>query len=178
MHIITGNLAKYKLFEDELKSLNIGLIKSDIDVPEIQGNDFDKVLEEKAKYVYDYYKKPYLVDDSALFLEAYPNFPGVCTKFVLKNLGKEGLISLLQGKSKRAVFKCKIGCWIDNKLFSVEGSVQGVLDFSKDEKEGQAGPLSSWFISEEKTIYGALEHRYRAIRELRYLLDKIKADNK
>lgn len=174
MKIVTGNRAKYKLFNEELKTLGIEVKEIDIKIPEIQHNDFDKVVEAKAKYVYDYYGSPHLVDDSGLFLEAYPNFPGVSTKFALKNLGKEGFMSLLNGKSKGAIFKCKIGCWVHDRLFVVEGSVEGVLDLAREPKEGDPGPLSAWFVPNNPTDYGALEHRYRAIWKLKGLLEEIK----
>lgn len=171
--ILTNNLAKYTLFSEYLDKLSISLIKSDFEIPELQGKDFNKVLEYKAKWAFDNYGGGTLVDDTALFLEEYPDFPGVYTKFILSSLGKEGMSSLLHKKSKKAVLKCKIGCWNNGKLYQVEGAVKGILDFSKKVDSNSPGPLSTWFIPQETTKFGSLEHRYKAIMQLGELINLI-----
>ena len=84
---------------------------------------------EKAKWAFDKVKKPLIVDDTGVYFDAYSNFPGVFTKFIIKLLGFEGIFKLLEGKSRRAYFKCTIA-YIDGNLHKplfFEGICEGKI---------------------------------------------------
>jgi XTP/dITP diphosphohydrolase len=51
------------------------------------------------------YKVPVAVEDAGLFFSTYPGFPGLNTKWVMKKLGYDGILRLLDGKDRTAYFR-------------------------------------------------------------------------
>ena len=91
--------------------------------------DGERILIDKAKYAFNKIKRPLIVDDAGIYFEAYPNFPVVFTKFIIKLLDFDGIFKLLNDKNRRAYFKCTIA-FIDtnsNKPKLFEGICKGKI---------------------------------------------------
>ena len=61
-------------------------------------------LKSKALHAFALFKKPLVVEDTCLFLDAFPEFPGTYSKFMVRTIGLEGVLRLLEGKKRGAVF--------------------------------------------------------------------------
>jgi inosine/xanthosine triphosphate pyrophosphatase family protein len=169
--ILTKNSKKFEQFSEITNRLGITIKLPDVEIPEIQAHDFENAVSYKAFFVYQKYGPGYMIDDSGLILDAYPNFPGPITSMVCNGLGYQGMERLLNGVSNRAKMVCYIGCWVHDKLWYWVGNVTGklVLKPPLDKRV----PLSDWFIPDEISEDGVLLHRKRALDALSVDLEKL-----
>ncbi|MDO8624497.1 MAG: non-canonical purine NTP pyrophosphatase, partial [Candidatus Diapherotrites archaeon] len=65
----------------------------------------EEVAQEKAKQAFAHFNRPLIVEDTGVFFEAYHNFPGSLAKRIYNAIGVDGLLKLLEGKSRRAYFE-------------------------------------------------------------------------
>lgn len=109
---------------------------STIDVPEIQSLDLDEVITAKAKAAYAKIKKPVLVTDVSLEIEALGGLPGPFIKFFLKTIGEEGTVKLIKGKNTKTKATEAVAIY-NGKIFKVfKGVVTGHLVPKKRGKNG------------------------------------------
>lgn len=163
--LLTSNPNKYENFKEELEFLQLNLKIIEENLPEIQTESMEENIIYKAIEAEKKYNKPVFVDDSGLFTEKYKSFPGVNTKLVLKQLGKDGLQKLFGNENAKAKMVTVLGISINNKVFTYIGEVKGHLDFKKDIKNPKM-ILSDIFIPDnlnENILY----HRLNALKKLR-----------
>ncbi len=167
--ILTGNAEKYRGYEDELKSHGIDLLISSEEIPEIQAETDVEVVKAKARSAYEKFGRPVFVDDMSLGLDAYPAFPGPGMKYVWRQLGVEGLQSLLCDKPKSGTITCRLCAFDGCDYVLVEGMNRGYFDFARPVANPKM-PLNSIFVGE-----GYMIHRDRAVKKLIDLYGSSKA---
>ncbi len=122
---ITGNKGKL----EEAQSIIPQIIGREIELPELQEIDAQKIIEAKLKEAYAHHKGEYIVEDTSLYFEALNGLPGPLIKWFLQALGDNGLAGLLENyKNKKAVARTLIGYISDNgetKYFS--GEIKGKI---------------------------------------------------
>ena len=163
--LLTSNPDKYKYFQKELDFLQLDLTIIDENLPEIQTESIKENIIYKAVEAEKRYKDPVFVDDSALFTEQYKSFPGVNTKLILKQLGKNGLQKLFQDGNTKAKMVTVMGISINGKVFTYTGEVKGYLDFTKKVNNPKM-ILSDIFVpnNKDKNIF---YHRLNALEKLK-----------
>jgi len=174
--LVTSNPKKYEDFQKELDFLQIELKIISENLPEIQTEDIVENIIYKAKEAEKRYNEPVFVDDSALFAEQYKSFPGVNTKLVLKQLGKDGFEKLFINSNKKAKMVTVIGISIKGEVFTFIGEVKGKLDFSREVKNCKM-ILSDIFIPNNKNE-NILYHRLNALNKLKKEIKDIKTNIK
>ena len=87
--LMTSNENKYANLRDLLEESGIEFVVVKLKIDEIQSTDALEVGKKKALAMFEVYKKPLIVDDAALYLSAYPNFPGTMAKAMLESIGLE-----------------------------------------------------------------------------------------
>ncbi len=158
--LLTGNRKKYESYTKLLQENHIDIMISEHDIPEIQAENIIEVIKAKAKYAYDYYGFPVWIDDVALELSAFPEFPGAYTKFVLRQLGVEGLKNLLNGRNNAGRIVCRL-CRFNGKHYEYTfGENIGVLQFNRPVIDNKM-LLNSIFQGE-----GTMIHRTSALEKL------------
>ncbi|MFH1133803.1 MAG: non-canonical purine NTP pyrophosphatase [Nanoarchaeota archaeon] len=65
----------------------------------------EEVASRNAKRFAEQEQKPVLVDDTGVFFDAYPGFPGPQPKRVFEQIGYPGLLARLEGKPRGAAFR-------------------------------------------------------------------------
>lgn len=147
--LVTSNESKVKEAKGILRGWNV--LHMDVDVQEIKTSSMEETIVSKAKTAYAMIKKPVLVEDTGLFLDAYPGFPGTYTKFCIRLLGMHGILKLLEGKTRTAKFETWLA-WYDGRTLRV---FQGVSRGKIAEKAGKAAekklPYDSVFVPEGET---------------------------
>ncbi len=100
-----------------------------IDLPEEQEIEVDKIIESKVRVAYNEIKQPVIVEDTGLYFEAMNGFPGALIKWVLKSMGNEGAIKMINGMEHRKAYaKTSIG-YFDGKEFQVfSGIINGKIN--------------------------------------------------
>ena len=159
--LVTSNESKVKEAKGVLRGWNV--LHMNVDVQEIKTSSMEETIVSKAKTAYHMIKKPVLVEDTGLFLDAYPGFPGTYTKFCIRLLGMDGILRLLQGKIRTAKFETWLA-WYDGRTLRVfQGASKGRIA----EKSGKASekklPYDSIFIPEgDKRTYSEMSKDEKA----------------
>lgn len=77
-------------------------------LPEPQADDLETVVRSKLGAL-PADRGTWIVDDSGLFLSALGGFPGVYSAYALRTIGLDGLLRLLRGRGREAVFRTVAG---------------------------------------------------------------------
>lgn len=108
--LITGNEEKIKEFEIVLRGSGIMFDLLRAEKPELRSDDPCEIAKTAAKALCERIKKPVVVDDSGLFIEALNDYPGTCTAYIFKRVGLNGILKLMKGVSNRkAKYKSAVG---------------------------------------------------------------------
>ncbi|MBI4163294.1 MAG: hypothetical protein HY512_00410 [Candidatus Aenigmarchaeota archaeon] len=145
--VVTTNRGKFLEIEDILGKFGIQAIQEPIEINE-EGNTLEARCLSKAKDAFSKLQKSLIVDDTGLFFEAYENFPGPFPKKVFTELGFDGILEKLVGKSRQAHFKTLI-CYIDkdsHKFF--DGTVNGKISDKVFDGGHESLPYDKVFIPE------------------------------
>jgi XTP/dITP diphosphohydrolase len=156
---------------------NITFTQVNIMYPEVRADSVRTVAEEGVRYVYNQIKRPIMVEDSGLFIEALNGFPGPYSAFVLSKIGLEGILKLMEDFDDRtAKFVSAIGYCNRDTIEVFEGDIEGVLT---TEEKGTHGfgydPLfkamgSMKTFAEDAKHKNEVSHRRKATEALcRYL---------
>ncbi|MEK6952656.1 MAG: XTP/dITP diphosphatase [Nanoarchaeota archaeon] len=134
LFFVTGNENKLR---EASKILGFDVKSAKIDVPEEQEIEVDKIIESKAKAAYEKVKQPVIVEDTGLYFEAMNGFPGALIKWVLKSIGNEGAVKMLNGHDHRNAYaKTGIG-YFDGENFKIfSGIIKGKIS---EEPRGKNG---------------------------------------
>lgn len=90
IYYITGNKEKFretKMIIPEIKQL-------EIDLPEIQEIDPEKIIKAKIEAAKEHKQGRIFIDDASLYLEAMNGLPGPLIKWFLKTIGNDGLYKI------------------------------------------------------------------------------------
>jgi XTP/dITP diphosphohydrolase len=154
----------------------IEIVPLDLPKVEVQSESLEDVSLFSAVNAFLTLRKPLIVEDSGLYIEALNFFPGAYSSFVYKTIGIRGVLKLLEGvENRRAYFKSVIALAAPNlpevKLFT--GVVYGVI---ATEPRGSRGfgfdPIfipegsAKTFAEMEEDEKNRISHRGRAFMEL------------
>lgn len=136
INFITSNTGKVKSLENTLKLNNIKVlvVSQNLDIMEPQFDSIQEVSRFKALSAFDVVKEPVLVEDGGFSVKALNGFPGVYTKYILKTLGADGILKLMEGVKERTA-----------KFISVATFVNSAGEVFQFEREG-----GEFEISEKK----------------------------
>ena len=172
--LITSNKNKYANLNGLLAECGIEFVVGKLKIDEIQSTDALEVGRKKALAMFEIYREPLIVDDAALYLCAYPNFPGTMTKAMLESIGLEGIGRLLSGLSHEARLECVLtvcedGCNVEH----FRGYLKGTLELERECTT--ALPLNSVFVPHGESVPlgdllntrpNYIDHRRSAFAEL------------
>ncbi len=101
---------------------------TDVEKIEIRSERVEDIALAAARHAYSILKRPVIVDDTGLYILALDGFPGSYAAYVLKSIGNNGILRLLEGRSDRsAVFVTAVGYCDGVHLRSFEGEVKGSI---------------------------------------------------
>ena len=156
------------------------------EIPET-GNTIEENAIQKARYIYDNYKKDCFAEDTGLIIDALNGEPGIYSgryagedKNDKKNIAK--VLNNLKGKSNRnARFKTVIALILKGKLYIFEGLVEGKI---ADNPRGESGfgydpvfvphGFDKTFSELGLEIKNNISHRAKAMKKLNEFLLKQK----
>ena len=181
--LITTNRGKVAEIQEHLKKFYIEVIGKDIEIPEIRSDDQGEVAKEKVKFAVKAVGEPVIAEDTGIYFEAYKNFPGTNSKWLINKVGYEGVFKLLEGKSRKAYFKTVIAyCEPEGKVLTFVGICKGEIINEVKGKPHPKLPYDSIFIPEgkdrtfaEMTIEerNKLKHRAKAAEEFAKWFTKV-----
>ena len=197
LNFLTGNQGKLAEAEDLLGPLNWQIKSFEIEgeIPEIiepQSDNLTTVALAKIAQGVELLasqnrlNESLLVEDSGLFIDALPNFPGVYSSDVLKSIGCEGILRLLDD-NRAAHFLTVAALWTGEAVEVFVGRCDGQI---AREIKGQDGfGYDPIFIPDEvdhnrtfaemtKMEKSTISHRGRALRALFDFLDENGAERR
>jgi non-canonical purine NTP pyrophosphatase (RdgB/HAM1 family) len=125
IYFITGNKGKF----EELNSIIPLVVQKDIDLPELQEINPQKIIEEKLKVAFLHIKGKCIVEDTSLYINDLKGLPGPLIKWFLKTVGNRGIANMAYKlTSRKAVAKTVIGYAKNiHETHFFEGSIEGVI---------------------------------------------------
>ena len=185
LNFLTGNSGKLVEAQNLLSPLGWEIQSFQIDgqVPEIiepQSDNLTTVALAKIAQGVELlatqgrFEESLLVEDSGLFIDALPEFPGVYSAHVLQSIGCEGILRLLD-ENRSAHFLTVAALWTGEAVEVFVGRCDGTISidvkgdggFGYDPifipNECENGRTFSEMSAEEKSTYS---HRGRALRAL------------
>jgi len=147
---VTTNKHKVEEVRDILKDYPIELEHLNLEYDENHDLSIEEVAKTAAKKLANKLNKPILLEDTGCFLEAYNNFPGALSKFVINSISYKGIFKLLDRESRKAFFKtvaafCKPG----EEPILFEGILNGEITKEVFHKDKDTMLYNKIFIPEE-----------------------------
>ncbi|AYV76289.1 MAG: hypothetical protein Terrestrivirus5_111 [Terrestrivirus sp.] len=175
LYFVTGN--KNKLIELK-KILDIEIESITFDIPEIQGEPYDIIIE-KAKYIANKTQKRILVEDTSLCFNALGSMPGPYVKSFMEKIGSEGLYKMLGSFDDKTCYAlCLFAyCEPDNDPIIFEGKCNGTIVKPYYDENGK-NPGFGWdnifqpdnydktFAELYNDVKNKISHRYLALQKL------------
>lgn len=122
---VSSNIGKI----NEVKSIlpGITIVSSSLSLPELQGEP-EEIVAEKLKLAYEAIRKPVIVEDTSLAIEAFSGLPGPYIKHFLTKMGTEKLsrLSILAGEPK-ATASCIFGYMDQDCVKLFRGEITGII---------------------------------------------------
>ncbi|WFO76318.1 XTP/dITP diphosphatase [Desulfurococcaceae archaeon MEX13E-LK6-19] len=104
---------------------------------EIQSSSLMDIAFYSALENYKEFRKPILVEDAGLFIEALNGFPGPYSSYVYKTIGVKGILKLMEGiENRRAYFSSAVVLIHEPYLIKCEERVYGYIS---NEPRGTGG---------------------------------------
>ncbi|HII38582.1 TPA: RdgB/HAM1 family non-canonical purine NTP pyrophosphatase [Candidatus Micrarchaeota archaeon] len=147
----TGNAGKLKEVNEILESAGLQAECVNADLPEIKSESITETAAAKAKTAAELFNCPALADDTGLFFQAYPGFPGAFPKFVFKTLGYIGIFKLLEGRPRSATFVTAAAyCEPCSSPKVFEGKCKGRIAELPSQESNDGLPYDSIFVPENE----------------------------
>ncbi len=133
IYFVTTNENKFeeilKLFQSE--NVNYNLIQLNVEVNEIQTNSIQEVASFKLNSIKGQVDGSYFIEDAGFFVDIPLNgFPGVYSSYVMKTIGNNGILRLIDDFEKTSAhFSSIIALYfkpLDKNLF-FEGTIHGKI---------------------------------------------------
>ena len=168
LFFVSSNHHKYQEAKKILESFGISIGFFKYELEEIQSHSLKKIASKKSKQAFQKCKKPIIVEDDGLFIDALVGFPGPYSSYVFKTIGNEGILHLLD-KNRSAEFVSIISFCDAKNSKSFEATIKGKISKSQIGKGWGYDPI---FIptNSQKTFAelpnkNKLSHRYLALKK-------------
>lgn len=183
LYFMTSNTGKVAEFHNRLNNIGYSLKQKNMGYPEIQAETLEDVADFGATWIQQRFPRPFLLEDSGLFITALQGFPGVYSKYVFYTIGLSGVLHLLKKtktNQRKAVFRSVIAyCEPHHKPVLFRGecigtiriSCKGTHGFGYDPLFVPKGHTKTFaeMTVEEKNQYS---HRGQALQKLIVFLQK------
>ena len=158
----TSNPHKVREANDAGRIYGLEFVQLKEAYPEIRDEDVGKVAEDGAKHVYGIVKRPLVVDDTGLYIDALNGFPGPYSAYVFRKIGCPGILRLMDGMENRgAMFVSAVGFCNGKELRTFRGECRG--EIIKEMRGPQVFGYDPIFLpaGEAKTFAEDEEMKYR-----------------
>lgn len=122
LYFITGNKGKF----EEVKAVIPEVEQLDIDLPEIQNIDPQKIIEAKLSSAFEHHEGAFIVEDGSFTLKGMAGLPGPLIKWFWKAIGGDGIVKLSKTFGTEAEAKVIFGYATDkDNIQYFEGIIEG-----------------------------------------------------
>lgn len=144
LNVVTSNRHK----AEEVAAFFSGVLEVehvDLECPEYRHDDVGEIARQKAEFAYGVLKKPLIVDDTGLYINALNGFPGPYASYVYHTIGNEGIGALLKEKSdKSAYFETAVAYAGDMGIRVFTGRLEGLIVAPRGSGGFGYDPIFEW----------------------------------
>jgi len=126
VRFVSSNPAKFREVEARLRAHGVTVTFERRALPEIQADRLEDVVRGKLAALSSS-PSTRIVEDSGLFLGGLGGFPGVYSAYAYRTIGLAGILRLLEGRSRRAVFRTVAGVRSGTHTWWVAGESRGTI---------------------------------------------------
>jgi XTP/dITP diphosphohydrolase len=101
---VTTNSAKVALAKERLAKYGISPVQESIELEENRSIDVENVALYKTKQALKKISEPFLIEDSAFYIECLSGFPGTFIKLAFDVLGEEKICKLVKDEENRKAY--------------------------------------------------------------------------
>ncbi len=140
LRVVTSNDGKAREFADALANIPWRVERVKLEYEEVQADTLEEVAVSSARAIMasGAVSRPFMIEDSGLFIETLKGFPGVYSSYVHRTVGCAGVLRLLDGaQDRRARFESRVALvttWGEVELF--HGTSPGTI---ADRERGRGG---------------------------------------
>jgi XTP/dITP diphosphohydrolase len=183
LYLVTKNRHKYEEVKSIIEQYGLSLYQIKDDKNEPKGKNLKEIALSNARYFYEKYNKPILIDDTGVFFKAYRDFPGSSPKLVFDSIGYKGILKLLEGEDRRANFRTEVGLCDGKHHLCFSGSLNGMISEKVYGENIDVLPYERIFIYRNKPLCffsrdekNKISHRAKAFVKFATWFRKEKAD--
>ncbi|MCX8200329.1 MAG: XTP/dITP diphosphatase [Candidatus Micrarchaeota archaeon] len=172
LYFVTSNMHKFREVQEMVAPHGIMLVHTPLHYPEVRAESCEEVAREAVRSLARVrgLKRPFIVEDSGLFIDALNGFPGTYSKWAYEKIGLKGILALMRGaRARSARFVSSIGYYDGRRLRVFTGTVDGTIAKRIRGESGFAyDPLFipkgyKFSFAENMTLKSTLSHRKRAV---------------
>lgn len=115
LNFVTGNANKFAVAKSICNLHDIDLEQLVLDIDEIQGEDPEVIIRDKAKKAFEIVGKPIVVSDDSWHFSALNGFPGAYMKSINHWFTPQDFLNLLRDKDDRSAIIIKLLAFYDGK---------------------------------------------------------------
>lgn len=143
IYFVTSNQQKYEEVEKIFDYHDKVLKRYDMDIHELQTNDVEKLIKQKALSAYKEIRRPLIVEHTALYVKAFEELPGLQTSHFYAQLGCGGIVDYCKYKDEFKARAETVFCYCDGKRYVLgkgiaEGNIKEEITDAEKNKEGFA----------------------------------------
>ena len=165
----SSNKNKYREVRKILEKFGINVDFFQSSLTEIQADSIKEIANKKVIDAFSKCKKPVIIEDDGLFIDALNGFPGPFSSYVFKTIGNKGILKLVKSKRNSKFQSIIAFCDKKKKPVIFEAVVNGKI--SKNLR-GTGWGYDPIFIPNGKSKTYAelsnkneLSHRYQALKK-------------
>jgi len=138
INFVTSNDIKYAIAEQIIKNTSHHLYHTTYKTIEIQSMDVEKVVQNKARYLYDKLGVPIAVTDAGFYIEALNGFPGALVKYINSCLSPNNILKMLDKEKNRNIVVRESICILIDDRTHIKGIYEskGIISNYIGRKEG------------------------------------------
>ena len=126
IYLVTGNAKKLREWQGILPD-DISMESTAIDLVEIQSDNPEDIVIDKAKRAYEHIGKPVVVEDVAAGLDKFGGLPGPYIKYFVKELGGDALHKIASSDAGPGTVTCTVAYYDGNSVITAKGVVHGTI---------------------------------------------------
>ena len=135
--LMTQNQHKLTELRPLFERFGVSFETTSVEKFEIRADDVEAVAHKAAIAAYNALKRPVVLDDSGLFVDALNGFPGTYSAYVLKAIGNAGILRLMNNIDERtAKFVTAVGYAAGDAIQTFVGVMPGYITRTPAGEEG------------------------------------------
>ena len=105
IYFATTNLGKVHSLQRDLGEHGISVVQFHLNLVEPRSSDVKEIAKAKIEQAYLQIKKPTIVIDAGFYIDDLNGFPKAFVNFALETIGLDGMLKLVEGKSRECEFR-------------------------------------------------------------------------